>query len=176
MTDNIFYVYQYITKDGSPYYIGKGKEDRIHRKHKHVKIPPIEQRQFIEQNMTEVDALTLEMLLIRKHGRKIDGGLLDNTKLNQWACTTGWKHSEETKKIISEKNKGKKRTKETIEKYRLNGLNQSAEVKQKIRMANLGRKDDGRNSKISATKKGKPWSDARRNAQLNKQKKIGDRA
>lgn len=175
MTTKIFYVYQYLTENGLPYYVGKGKNDRIHRIHKHVVIPPIERRQFIQKNMSEVDAITLEISLIRQHGRKIDGGILDNIKLNQWACTTGWHHSQETKQKISNKNKGKKRSAETIEKYRLNGLNQSAETKQKIREYNLGRTDDGRNAKISATKKGKPWTQARRDAQNNKKKVIGDK-
>lgn len=176
MTEEIFYVYQYLTEDGIPYYIGKGKKDRIHRKHKHVSVPPLNQRRFIQQNMSEPAALSLEISLIRKYGRKVDGGILDNTKLNQWACTTGWKHSDKTKKKISEKNKGKKRSQETIEKYRLNGLNQSIETKQKIREANLGRKDDGRNAKISATKKGKPWTQARRDAQIKKQQINGGQA
>jgi len=175
MADKIFYVYQYITEHGIPYYIGKGKKDRINRVHKHVSIPPADRRQFIQKDMSESDAINLEISLIRKYGRKIDGGILDNTKLNQWACTAGWNHSDDTKKKISEKNKGKKRSLEVIEKYRLNGLNQSAETRQKNREANLGRKDDGRNAKISATKKGKPWTQARRAAQIKKQKANGDK-
>lgn len=40
---------------------------------------------------------------------------------------------------------------------------------EKIRKANLGRKDDGRNAKISEAKKNKPWSQARCDAYNRKQ-------
>jgi len=46
------------------------------------------------------------------------------------------------------------------------------EHSEKNRQANLGRVDNGRNLKISQTMKGKPWSEARRLAQQNKNKEI----
>lgn len=166
MTERIFYVYQYIDETGNPFYIGKGKGNRIHCKHR-FELPAIEKREIIASNLTETEAFELEMQLIRLHGRKVDGGLLENIKLNQWACAIGWKHSEETKRIISEKNRGRTLSEETKQKMR---KPKSPEHVEKIRLANLGRKDDGRAAKSSATLKGKPWSEARRAAQMRRQK------
>ena len=89
--------------------------------------------------------------MISKFKRKIDGGILDNIKINQWACAVGWKHSEEAKRKISEGNKGKKRTLEQIKNYQ---GTKTQEHKEKIRQANVGRPYDLiRSAKISATLK-----------------------
>ena len=50
MAGNNYYVYQYITESGQPYYIGKGKNNRIHVAHKHTVIPPKERRIIIKNN------------------------------------------------------------------------------------------------------------------------------
>lgn len=113
-----FYVYQYVTESGVPYYIGKGKGRRMHVRHAHVETPPIERRQIIKDGLSNDEAKALEKELITKYGRKIDGGLLDNIKINQWACFTGWSHSEETKRKISDKNRGKIRTPEQKLNYK----------------------------------------------------------
>ena len=164
-----FYVYQYIDEDPTPYYIGKGKANRIREKHLYTVIPPVERRIIVESNLTEEQAFILENKLIREYGRKIDGGSLDNIKVNRWACTSGWKQSTEAKQKISIGNTGKIRSAEAIQNYSKPKTKEHAE---KIRRANLGRKDDGRYAKASATLKGKPWSEARRLAQENKNKGI----
>jgi len=163
MSSEIYYVYQYVTEDGIPYYIGKGKGNRLNEKHKHTVTPEENRRNFIEQNLSEVDALTLERTLIRKYGRKVDGGLLDNTKMNQWACTSGWKHSETTKQKISSTTLGKLKSEETKAKMR---KPKTAEHAQKIREARIGTKrSDETKAKISAAKAGQGWTLARRAAQ-----------
>lgn len=154
---NVFYVYQYLNVDGTPYYIGKGKGTRIHKKHTFTILPPKDRRIIIEKNLSEIDALVLENELIKKYGRKINGGMLDNIKINRWTCTSGWKHSEETKKRISAAKIGIKKTLETRENMRAAQLLQSEETKNKKRLANIGRKDDGRNAKIRETMKLKKW-------------------
>jgi hypothetical protein len=113
-----FYVYQYIDESGSPYYIGKGSGRRIHVNHTRVQLPPVERRIIIKDGLTNHEAKELEKELITKYGRKIDGGILDNIKINQWACFTGWTHSEQTKQKISKGNLGKTRSEEQKKNYK----------------------------------------------------------
>jgi NUMOD3 motif len=151
MAERIFYVYQYVDETGQPYYIGKGSGRRIHRPHTKTQLPPVDRRIIIQDNLTNEEAKLLEGQLISKYKRKIDGGILDNIKINQWACAVGWKHSEETKEKISKGNKGKKRTPEQLKNYK---GTVTPEHKEKVRLANLGRPTDPeRNAKISATLK-----------------------
>ena len=117
MTDNKYYVYQYINDDGQPYYIGKGSKTRIREKHNHTIVPPPERRIIVKDGLTNDEAKLLEGELITKYGRKLDGGILDNIKINQWACFDGWNHSEEAKRKISKGNKGRVRTAEHKKNY-----------------------------------------------------------
>ena len=147
----LFYVYQYVTESGEPYYIGKGSGKRIHVKHTHTTLPPADRRIIVKDGLTNEEAKQLEGTLITKYGRKLDGGILDNIKINQWACHTGWAHSEETRRKISNGNKGKVRTDEHKANYR---KPKTAEHAEKIRQANIGRPyDQARAAKISATLK-----------------------
>ncbi len=149
-----FYVYQYLTEDGIPYYIGKGSGKRMNVKHSNVVLPPKERREIVASDLTNEDAKKLEKELILKYGRKVDGGILDNIKINQWACHSGWKHSEETKIKISRGNKGKIRTTEQRRNYT---GSKTEEHREKIKQANLGRPNDGRYTKIGLTKSKQKW-------------------
>ena len=72
------YVYAYLREDGSPYYIGKGIGKRYKDPH-NVVVPPDDRIQFIEKNLTDQEAITLEIKLIAKYGRKDLGtGVLRN--------------------------------------------------------------------------------------------------
>ena len=99
---NIYYVYAYLRKDNTPYYIGKGKENRAFDKNHSIAVPIDQSRiMFIEQNLTEQEALSLEIKLINQFGRKdLSTGILRN-KTNGGEGLSGYKHTKKTKQKMS---------------------------------------------------------------------------
>ena len=114
---NIYYVYQYIREDGTPYYIGKGKEQRAWSKDHNVNLPKdLSRIQIIKEKLTEEDAHILETALIAQHGRKDLGtGILHNKTNGGEGVTgrTGFTVSSETRAKMSEARKGRKLSAET---------------------------------------------------------------
>jgi len=80
MTDNNFLVYMYMRKDGTPYYVGKGRPNRPYKKRgRPCGTPPKERIVIYQENLDEETAFSLEKELIAKYGRKDVGtGILHN--------------------------------------------------------------------------------------------------
>lgn len=98
---NIYYVYAYLRKDGTPYYIGKGQGNRYLAKHS-INIPKsLDRIVFLETQLSEVGALALERRYILWYGRKdIGTGILRNMT-DGGEGSSGRVFSEETRRKIS---------------------------------------------------------------------------
>ena len=136
---SIYYVYAYLrSKDsttaskGTPYYIGKGSNDRAYTKQHSVPLPTNRANiVFLEENLTENKAFEIEKFLIAYHGRIDNGtGILRNgtdggegasgairskvTRRKMAEAKIGkqyWlgkRHTEETKRKMSENMMGEK--------------------------------------------------------------------
>jgi len=116
---NRFYTYAYLREDKTPYYIGKGKEDRIYSTCRRNTPPKDKSRIiFLKQNLTEEKAFRHEIYMISVFGRKDLGtGILRN-RTDGGEGKTGYIHTKETKEKIGKKHKNKVVTEETREKMR----------------------------------------------------------
>jgi len=115
---NEYYTYAYLRKDRTPYYIGKGKEYRAYFKCKGEIQPPKDKSRiiFLKQNLTEEESFRHEIYMIAVLGRKDLGtGILRN-RTNGGEGASGIVISEETRRKLSEINKGKILTEETKRK------------------------------------------------------------
>ena len=127
-----YYTYAYLREDRTPYYIGKGKGNRIYKRGSRVFAPPKDKSRiiFLKKNLTEEEAFKQEIYMIDVFGRKdlgtgilhnlTDGGegisnLSDETRKKMSEVKKGENNpnygktaSEETRKKLSEVRKGEK--------------------------------------------------------------------
>ena len=163
-TENCYYVYQYLRSKtssngdiGSPYYIGKGKNRRAFTRHGKLPIPKNEDNiYFYAVNLSNEDALTLEIMLIARYGRlDLGTGILRN-RTDGGEGTGGIVVSEDHRKKNSESHKGQRpwntgkhwdnETKYKISKTQLNrayedihGYEKATLIKEKISKSLIGR-------------------------------------
>ena len=125
---NIYYVYQYVREDMTPYYIGKGCRNRINQPHT-VAIPIKERRVMIAENLSEQEAFDLEIELIAKYGRKdLCTGILRN-QTDGGDGSSGRPVTEQMRRKISESLMGKEQSEET-KKKRANALRGQTRTKE----------------------------------------------
>ena len=105
-SSDIYYVYQYVRNDGTPYYIGKGKGNRAYSKNHKVAVPKDRSNiVFVVTNVSEEVAHMMEIELIAAYGRKDQGtGILRNLTDGGDGCS-GRILSERSKALISQARK-----------------------------------------------------------------------
>lgn len=103
---NIYYIYAYLRKDGTPYYIGKGSGRRAWDKSHSTKVPDRSRVIIMENGLTEIGAYALERRYIRWWGRRdIGTGILRNMS-DGGEGRSGF--SEDARKKLSESSRNRK--------------------------------------------------------------------
>ena len=155
-----YYVYGiFEDEDSDPFYIGKGsgyrlsatlksnscsflKENKIESL-KEKNITPVVK--IIERFDNESDALFFEKLLIGLYGKIIDNsGILTNLSDGSETSKTGWKPTEETRRLWSKQRKGYVQTEEHIKKRvsKISGKKRSNEQKENIKKSAILRRKE----------------------------------
>jgi hypothetical protein len=104
----IYYVYAYLREDGTPYYIGKGKDNRAYHKQHSINLPKDKSKIiFMERNLSDIGALALERRYICWYGRKDNGtGILRNLT-DGGEGASGYKHTKEQCQANSNRQRGR---------------------------------------------------------------------
>jgi len=97
-----YYVYWYLREDNTPYYIGKGKNDRAWSIAHLVELPSdCSKIQILAHRLDENEAYTLEIKLISYYGRAdISSGILQNKTAGGPGVSSYWT-SDRKKEILS---------------------------------------------------------------------------
>ena len=172
---NEFYTYAFLRENRRPYYIGKGKGNRIYEKRKRIKPPKDKSRIiFLKKNLTEEEAFKHEIYMIAVFGRKDLGtGILRN-ETDGGEGSSGWVPSEETRRKMSEA--GRRRTNSEESRRKLSvarkGKTTSEETKRKIGEANKGKThSEESRRKLSEANKNPSEETRRKLSEANKSRK-----
>ena len=186
-----YYTYAYLREDKTPYYIGKGKGNRLYKRGSRVFAPPKDKSKiiYLKKNLTEEEAFKHEIYMIDVFGRidlgtgilhnRTDGGdgvsgyiPSEETRKKISVATKGKNHpmygktlSDETKRKISEKTRGKKIkpfTKEHRRKLSVASKNLSEETRKKLSDANRG-KNNPNYGKTASEETKRKMSEAHKN-------------
>ncbi len=199
-TTDPFYTYLWLREDGTPYYVGKGTNNRAYVRHRMGNAPP-KDRVILQEHPSEQDAWDAEMFLIDYYGRKdlgtgclinrTDGGEgggvnpSEATREKQRTSHLGHKASTETRQRMSRSQvkrcsggenhwTRKPGYEESIRKMSAArmGRTLSDETKAKISAARLGHEtSEETRMKISAANQGKhPWTEERRKLHVQQMK------
>jgi hypothetical protein len=163
-TPKEYYTYAYLREDRTPYYIGKGRGNRVCRRNKKDAKPPKNKNRiiFLKQNLTEEEAFKHEIYMIAVLGRKdLKTGILHN-KTGGGDGASGAIRSDEWKRKQSERIKG--------ENNPMYGKSISDETKRKLSELNSGENNpnygkshsEETREKISEALKGKIQSEETR--------------
>lgn len=170
----MFYVYAYLRTDNlTPYYIGKGKDNRAWQQSHSVVVPKdLNRIVILESNLTELGALAIERRMIRWYGRKdLSTGILRNQTDGGDGCSgiipwnkdikTGSYLTELGRKKVSDANKGIPKNHGAKVSVGLKGKPKSEEHKRKLSEAGKGNVpwNKGKTGVQESTRKGVKVSD-----------------
>ena len=174
-----YYTYAFLREDRTPYYIGKGKDNRAYRRSKTDIKPPKDKSRILilKQNLIEEEAFRHEIYMIAVFGRKDLGtGILHN-RTDGGEGSSGRIHSEESKRKMSEssKNPSKETRRKRSEaqkgkKHHFYGKTLSAEHKIKLSEALKGIKNHNYGKDFSLETRRK-MSDAKKGKLLSEEHK-----
>jgi hypothetical protein len=114
---NDFYTYAYLREDGTPYYIGKGRNRRAFETcGRVIPCPPKHRILLLKTNLTEEEAFKHEIYMIAVLGRKDLGtGILRNLT-NGGDGVSGFIITEQRRKDLSDFTRGIPKTREHRQK------------------------------------------------------------
>jgi hypothetical protein len=168
-----YYTYAYLREDKTPYYIGKGKGNRLYKRGSRVFAPPKDKSRiiYLKQNLTEGEAFKHEIYMIAVLGRiDLGTGILHNRTDGGEGISNP---SEETRRKMSETHKGKIVSEESRKRIGEANKNPSEETRRKKSDANRG-ENNPNYGKTASKETRKKLSEALKNPSEEIRRKISE--